>query len=177
MSVVGIRGLKVRLIYDHNNNNNTTQHNTTHEINNMEGDIPVTLGHLAHDHDVAALGLTAGNEECDLAESDTTTENDDNTVPPPPKVTLPPSPGADVDDRADDADEEVDGGAKMSHWWATSMSNAALLAVHTINRMDDISKLSVQHDYSIKDGSIKRRIEIDFLNRDSSIVRMSAPYL
>ena len=82
-------------------------------------------------------------------------------------------------DDATEAAEAADAAAydAMNHRWVTSMSNAVMMSVHALDRMDDVSKLSIEHNYSIKDGCIKRCVQVDFFNRDSRIVRMNAPFV
>ena len=82
-------------------------------------------------------------------------------------------------DREECRDEAQDGddyGGLSTHFWATSMSNAAIMAINSIGLVDQISRVSVEHNVSIKDGSIKRRIEIDIKDLHSKVVRMNATF-
>ena len=83
-------------------------------------------------------------------------EDDENIHEEHPKirVTLPDTPQEEM--KNDDV-------LPMREISAMTLSNAAMYVVDIIDKRENISKVSVEKSYSIKDGNIKTRVEIDLV--------------
>ena len=73
------------------------------------------------------------------------------------RVTLPESP---VDDeaRVTRDDDRV-----IKEISALTLSNAAMYIVDILDKRENINKIAVEKSYSIKDGNVKTRVEIDLM--------------
>jgi hypothetical protein len=61
----------------------------------------------------------------------------------------------------------TNGGGNLNHdnppYWAVTLSNAALLVADKLDKMESVTKIALEHSCSAKDGTVKRRVELELM--------------